>query len=506
MRKIAVVLITVALAVGVLLSVSYTDTVDGMSKAQAQTITTTASAKPNIVFILTDDMRKDDLKYMPKTKALLQSRGMTFENAFVSNSLCCPSRATIMRGQYSHNNGVWSNDPTTDPSTSGGWQTYKSVGDEEDNVATRLDEAGYRTALIGKYLNGYRSTTEVPTGWDRWFATVEPGTYDYLDYDINDNGTKRHYGTSDSDYKTDVLSRKTDAFITNSASGGPFFAYVAPVAPHEPSTPAPRDAHDYDGIRGPRLPSFDEKYVSDKPSWMRRLPRLTTTQIVDISDRHERRVECLQAVDDLVGNMVSTLKNAGAMGNTYIFFTSDNGWHHGEHRVPKGKWRSYEEDIHMPLLVRGPGVAADCDVGDLRCRTTNKLTLNTDYLPTFTDIAGAQIPPYVDGRSLKPVLSGSATRWRNAILLEAPPNLSGRPAYRGIRTVSTSTTTKSKYVEHANGERELYRLGPDPYELTNMYDSASPPKTLAARLKALKTCAANATSPKVTCQAAEGNK
>jgi len=497
MGKIAVVLTTVALAVGVLLSVSYTDTADGMSKAQAQTVTT-ASAQPNIVFILTDDMRKDDLQYMPQTKELLQSRGMSFQNAFVSNSLCCPSRATIMRGQYSHNNGVWSNDPTTDANTSGGWQTYKRVGDELDNVATRLHDAGYRTALIGKYLNGYRNTTDIPQGWDKWFVTVEPGTYDYFDYDMNDQGTTRHYGMSDSDYKTDVLSRKANAIITNSAPGGPFFAYVAPVAPHEPATPAPRDAHTYDGIRGPRLPSFNEKDVSDKPSWMRRLPRLTATQIAGIDDRHERRVESLQAVDDLVGKMVGTLKNAGVMSNTYIVFTSDNGWHHGEHRVPQSKWRSYEEDVHMPLLVRGPGVAAGS--------TTGKLVLNTDYLPTFTDLAGAQIPPYVDGRSLLPVLSGSATSWRNAILLEAPPSLSGRPAYRGIRTVSTSTTTKSKYVEHANGERELYRLDSDPYELINRYGVTNSSSSLASRLKALKTCAADAVAPAVTCQVAEGGK
>jgi N-acetylglucosamine-6-sulfatase len=152
----------------------------------------------------------------------------------------------------------------------------------------------------------------------------------------------------------------------------------------------------------------------------------------------------------------------------------------------------------MPLLVRGPGVGAGS--------TTSKLTLNTDYLPTFTNLAGAQTPPYVDGRSLKPVLSGSATRWRNAILLEAPPNLSGRPAYRGIRTVSTSTTTKSKYVEHANGERELYRLDSDPFELINLYRATNSPSGLASHLKALKTCKANAAPPRVTCQVAEGGQ
>jgi N-acetylglucosamine-6-sulfatase len=474
-----------------------------MRKARAQTV----PARPNIIFILTDDMRKGDLQYMPKTKALLQKEGMTFRNAFVSNAICCPSRATIMRGQYSHNSGVWSNSPTTSATTSGGWQTYKSTGDEQHNMATRLHAAGYRTALFGKYLNGYGDNTEViPKGWDRWFATLDPTTYNYFDYDMNDQGAVRHYGTSESDYKTDVISSQVDDFITQSTSssqGPPFFAYVAPVAPHDPATPAPRDAHDYDGIQGPRPPSFDETDVSDKPSWIRQFPRLTSGQISAINNSHENRVESLQAVDDLVEGIVDTLNSptpdgAIPMENTYIFFTSDNGWHQGEHRIPSRKWRAYEEDVHMPLLVRGPGVAAGS--------ATYAQALNTDYLPTFTDLAGVSPPPYVDGRSLEPVLNGGASGWRSAVLLEAPAWNSVRPAYRGIRTVSTSTTTKSKYVEYAGGERELYGLGPDPYELTNTYDSAAPPKTLVARLQALKTCAANATSPKGTCRVAEGGQ
>jgi arylsulfatase A-like enzyme len=494
MRKVGVVLASAALAVGMLFFGTYAGPAS-MRKARAQTV----PQQPNIVFILADDMRKDDLAYMPKTKNLLQKEGMTFHNAFVSNAICCPSRATIMRGQYSHNSGVWSNSPKTSTTNSGGWQTYKSAGDEQDDVATRLDAAGYRTALFGKYLNGYGDTKDIPVGWDRWFAALDPTTYHYFNYDVNDQGTITHYGTSDSDYKTDVISSQADAFINSSASQGmPFFAYVAPVAPHEPSTPAPRDAHDYDGIQGPRLPSFDEADVSDKPSWIRQLPRLSSSQISAINKRHENRVESLQAVDDLVEGVVNTLKNANALDNTYIFFTSDNGWHHGEHRIPSRKWRSYEEDIHMPLLVRGPGVAAG---------STDDPALNTDYLPTFTDLAGAPVPPpYADGRSLEPVLHGSASGWRNAVLLEAPAWSSVRPAYRGIRTVRTSTTTKSKYIEYAGGEKELYRLGPDPYELTNTYDSAPPPKTLVARLQTLKTCRpepADTTKTTVPCDTAE---
>jgi N-acetylglucosamine-6-sulfatase len=305
---------------------------------------------------------------------------------------------------------------------------------------------------------------------------------------VNDQGTIRHFGTRDSDYLTDVLSRKTNQFIKNSISQGtPFFAYVAPIAPHEPSTPAPRDVHTFDGVKAPRLPSFNEADVSDKPSWIKQLPRLTADEIAELDYRHEKRVESLQAVDDLVEGVVDELENAGVLGNTYIFFTSDNGFHQGEHRIPRQKWRPYEEDVHMPLLVRGPGVAAGS--------TTYRLTLNTDYLPTFMDLAGAQRPPYVDGRSLLSVLDESVTSWRSAILLEASANYS--PAYRGIRTVSTGTSTRRKYVEYTGGTKELYDLESDPYERTNRYDAAAPPNALAVRLQALKRCAAG------TCRAAE---
>src|SRR5215203_4284825 len=369
MRKIIVVLAPVALAVGLLFFSSYPGVTDDMGNAQAQTL----AAKPNIVFIVTDDMRKDDMMYMPKTHSLLREQGMGFRNAFVSNAICCPSRSTIMRGQYSHNTGVWSNSSTDSPSTTiGGWQAYQENSNEADTVATRLQDAGYRTGLFGKYLNGYNNT-EVPPGWDRWFAHVNG--IDYYDYHINDDGTTRHYGSTSADYETDVIA----------------------------------------------------------------------------------------------------------------IFTSDNGWHEGEHRIQQGKWRPYEEDIHMPLVVRGPGVAAGS--------TTYKLVLNTDYLPTFTDLAGEQSPHYVDGRSLRPVLDGSVTSWRSAILLEAAANYS--QAYRGIRTVSTNTITGRKYVEYAGGARELYNLETDGYELTNSYDATAPPTSLAMRLQALKDCAA------YTCRTAE---
>jgi N-acetylglucosamine-6-sulfatase len=473
-----------AMALSVLLSLS----VSGSIAEDAQALT----AKPNIVFILTDDMRKDDMMYMPKTRSVLKAKGMSFSHAFVSNALCCPSRATIMRGQYSHNTKVWTNG-----GPSGGWQAFRNNGLQRDNVATRLDSAGYRTALIGKYFNGY-NTTSVPPGWDRWFAT-EGG---YFNYDANDQGTIRHFGTAASDYQTDVLKRRAKAFVgTSVTTGKPFFAYVAPIAPHREKgsvkpVPAPRDEHTYDGLKAPRTPSFNEPDVSDKPSWIRKLPKLSATEKAKIDDRHASRAESLQAVDDLVAGVVGKLSEEGVLGNTYIFFTSDNGEHEGEHRIPAKKARPYEEDVRMPLLVRGPGVAAGHQV--------SKLVLNTDYLPTFTDLACPSSSPcntqnysYVpDGRSLRPVLKGNATAWRSAVLLEAhhTPEGGATPASSGIRTSGT------KYVEYALGKRELYFLGHDPYEQWNTYPAAKPSARLVSRLHALRTCAGGG------CRAAENGQ
>jgi len=442
------------------------------------------SVKPNIVFILADDMRKDDLKYMPKTRSLLKAKGMSFQNAFVSDAICCPARATIMRGQYAHNTHVWTNGGST-----GGWEAYKKNGNEQDNVATRLDAAGYRTGLFGKYLNGYQQTTGRPPGWDRWFAHVNGSGY--YNYQINDDGTTRHYGSSSSAYETDVLANHAKTFIDTSANAGvPFFAYVAPYAPHNvrkqgAPVPAPRDRHAYDGLKAPRPPSFNEKDVSDKPPWIRKLPRLHAFKKAKIDNNAESRAESLQAIDDLVAGVVGKLSDKGVLSNTYIFFTSDNGFHHGEHRIVAQKWRPYEEDINMPLLVRAPGVAAGS--------TSYRLVLDTDYMPTFTSLACSSSNPcdaqitqnwsYVpDGRSLRPVLERRATAWRNAILLEAAANYS--PAYRGIRT-----SGGIKYVEYAGGNKELYHLGRDSHELINGYPASRASSGLVSRLHALKTCA-----------------
>jgi N-acetylglucosamine-6-sulfatase len=429
-----------------------------------------SSTKLNFVYILADDMRKDDLAYMPKTRNLLGSQGLTFENAYVSLGTCCPSRASVLTGMYTHNHEVWHN--TNGPN--GGSEGFRTQGHERDNMATRMRAAGYRTGLFGKYLNGYHGS-RVPDGWSDWFAKSKGF---YLNWYANDNGVTRHYGRDKSDYQTDVLSRQTLQFIDQSVkTGKPFMAYVAPSAPHGPATPAPRHRDAFNGEKAPRLPSFNEADVSDKPSFAQR-PPLSAADKAAIHERHENRAETLQALDDLVRAVVNKLDAEGLLRNTYVVFTSDNGWHHGEHRIPSGKWQPYEESIHVPLLIRGPGVTPG--------RTTKKVALNIDVFPTFADLGGVDTPSYVDGRSLRPVLKGTATSWRTAFLLERRFPSDPARSFFGVRT-----TEPRKYVEYEGGERELYNLSADPYERKNAYNG-TPPANLKARLDALKVCAGDA--------------
>ena len=430
-----------------------------------------ANPKPNFVFIIADDMRYDELKYMPKTRSFLGSRGMTFSRAYFANPLCCPSRTSILKGMYAHNHNVWFNSSSSE----GGWQGFKAQGHERDNLATRLNGAGYRTGLIGQYLKNYDGSS-VPPGWDDWFGHYGGSYYGLR---VNDNGTLRRYGNTASDYSTDVFSNEAQGFIATSAqSGEPFFAYIAPMAPHYPSKAAPRDLNTYDGLKAPRPPSFNEADVSDKPPWIRSLPLLSPDQIAQIDTRQENRAETLQALDDLVEGVVNELESAGVLNNTYIFFTSDNGFEMGEHRKFDGKRQPYEESAHAPLLVRGPGMAGGS--------TTGRLALNTDFFPTFTDLAGIQTPSYVDGRSLRPVLNDSATTstWRSAILFETRFESGTGKNFYAIRT-----NGGRKYIEYGGGFRELYNLSTDPDELFNTYNATSPPTSLAARLQALKGCA-----------------
>jgi N-acetylglucosamine-6-sulfatase len=431
------------------------------------------SDRPNMIFVLADDLDYASAQKMPQIGSLLREGGTSFENTFTSQSLCCPSRATILTGLYAHNSGIKGNKPPD-----GGFEKFRDEGLEENTIATRLQEGGYQTAFFGKYLNGYGNgdPAYVPPGWDEWYGKLnEQKLYDY---DMNENGEVVSYGSETEDFFTDVLSEKATDFVRRAApEGQPFFAYVAPTAPHGPATPAERHEGAFAEEEAPRPPSFNEEDVSDKPSWRQETERLSDEEITEIDDYYRQRLESMLAVDEMVGSLVEELEAAGELENTYIFFTSDNGWFGGEHRMAEGKDRAYEESARVPLFVRGPGIAPGTEA--------EELALNTDFAPTFAELAGLK-GFKADGRSLLPLMRGEEPPfgWRSAVLLEGFVG-------KGDRVYEAVRTERYKYVEYGNGEEELYDLQNDPYELENAYEKVDPAlvEDLKGRLETLKECA-----------------
>jgi arylsulfatase A-like enzyme len=508
--------------------------------AGAQRPSRRATTRPNILFVLTDDMNRADLHSMPGVERSVGDRGMKFTRAMVSVSLCCPSRTTILRGQYAHNTGV-----ETNGGTNGGFEAAYRFGVERSTIATWLRRTGYRTGLIGKYLNGFPNTAPEsyrPPGWSYWVTPVAGNPYNEYGYRLNVNGHFVDHGFTAADYGTSVYLNHARQFIAQSARAHkPWFLDLALYAPHRPATPAPGDVGRFAKVPLPRPPSFNESDISDKPRWLRTVPLMTPKIMVRAQALFDRRRESLLAVDRGVVSLVQELERTGQLDNTYVVFTSDNGFHTGEHRLPAGKETAFEEDIRVPLLIRGPGVKEHS--------TSGALVGNVDFAPTFARLAGVVPPAFVDGRSFADQLHGRPPPLvRRAYLIEHWPEVgttprspklpleppdndqidapgahrarpgghrSGRrgrgrghgrrgpvhgiediqniPEFHGIRTATYT------YVEYVDGDRELYDLRHDPYELTNVYDRT----TRATRIALTKELAAVADCRGRLCRAGD---
>jgi len=404
---------------------------------------------------------------------------------FVTTPTCCPSRASILTGQYAHNHGVLTNEPPD-----GGFPKFRASRGEGSTIATWLRAVGYRTAFLGKYLNFYPDDdlTYVPPGWDEWYGLIDE--YKYYHYLLNENGQVLY----PLEYQTDVLAAKALDFVKRvSQSAQPFFLYLALVAPHLPAQPAQRHRQAFSDISLPRPPSFDEADVSDKPAWIRRLPLLDASEIFLLDVVQRNRLRSLLAVDEAIEQLVNVLHAGGKLDDTVILFTSDNGFHLGEHRISTQKRTPYEESIRVPLLVRGPGMAQG--------RTLGHMVLNIDLAPTLAELGGAAGAEAADGRSLVPLLGSNPPpleEWRQDFLLEhwgsdADNARLQIPDYHGLRTQD------ALFVKYQTGELELYDLRADPFQLESLHRRANPAllKRLSARLDALKRCAA------ATCRAVE---
>jgi N-acetylglucosamine-6-sulfatase len=345
------------------------------------------------------------------------------------------------------------------------------LGRDQSTIATWLKSAGYRTKYLGKYLNGY-SGSYVPPGWDEWSAFVNCA----CDNVVYEGGRNVQLAGN----STDAFADKTSDFIRrSSANPDPFFVMVGTRAPHRPPEVADRHLGSFSSAQLPKPPNFDEADVSDKPAWVRSYPRLTQARIDAEQSLYRQRLRSMLPVEDLLRQVITTLEQTGELNNTYIIFTSDNGFHQGQHRLVAGdKKTPYEEDIGVPLMVRGPGVPA----GAVR----QQLVINNDLAPTIAELAGASTPAFVDGSSFAPLLGSSPpSSWRTAFLQEGwKPQSPPVPTNKGVRTQS------HMYVEYDTGERELYDLSADPYQLQSKPRAGNEQlySTLESRLNALRAC------------------
>jgi arylsulfatase A-like enzyme len=431
-----------------------------------------AFERPSVVVIMTDDQTYADMAAMPRTRRLIGGAGVRFTRSYVSLPLCCPSRATFLTGQYAHNNGVHNNTPPQ-----GGVEAL----DAGHTLPVWLSAAGYRTSHIGKYLNGYglRRTPNVPRGWTDWHGAVDKSTYQMYGYKLFENGTLRTYGNFDVEdpalYQTDVLREKAVASIEGTAPSTPLFLSLMFVAPHgevmDPGSttqpfvrPAPRHVGHFRRLRIPHA-FRGERNVRDKPPYVRKLQRASASTAARIRADFRSRRESLLAVDEAVEAVVGALARTGRLDSTYLLFTSDNGFFQGEHRIVKGKYLAYDPSTHVPLLVRGPGIAPGT--------VSSELVSNADLAPTVLDAAGVAADRPMDGRSLLPFARDPRLHTRRPVLHEGLQagdiDRDGTTRSGTVGEYHAIRTARYLYVEWLNGAVELYDRARDPGEMRSRH-------------------------------------
>jgi N-acetylglucosamine-6-sulfatase len=487
-----------------------------------------ASEKPSFVVIQTDDETLDQLytalnvggievRSMPYTLSLLANHGITFNRYYVSYPLCCPSRVSLLTGRYAHNHNDRGNVPPN-----GGYPGFKARAAFTHNLATWLQAGGYRTIHIGKFLNGYGDEpydtgTDVAPGWSAWHSVLKADTNHYFyGYTLNDNGAidgpfgdsgsweTREYGERDYFgcpattieekpclYATDVFTRIATEELSGTPPEQPFYLQLDYTAPHgdfrKPAGPEPATRH-YDTFAGAPYPhdraeGFNEGNVNDKPRFIREAPYLSLNDIHTYRVYYQKALESLRSVDEGVKQIVFTLAALNRLQDTYIIFTSDNGFFYGEHRLTGGKFLAYEPSTHLPLLIRGPGIKPKS--------ATGQLAANIDLAPTILELAGLKADKSVDGTSLVPFMREPTLRTRRPILFESfvqtnDVEANGEPTaqsarvkelHRGGASASIIAPPKDyegirlgpyKYIEWPNGEKELYDITKDPNELNNI--------------------------------------
>ena len=407
------------------------------------------STRMNVIVILTDDQSYDSIPRSIPVMPYLQGRitdpadhWVVFSNGFVNTPLCCPTRASMLAGAYAHHTGVMDN-------------LDGPLIDESQTLATWLDASGYHTGLVGKYLNLYPFDrgSYVPEGWDRWWGKIQGSSESlYYDFTLVEQGQRVTYGHTAADYSTDVYASKALEFLREAPSDEPFFLWFAPTAPHPPVVPAPRHAGRYGEIVVPTLPSLGEADVSDKPAWVQGLPVFDAEERAVMGDRRRASFEALLGVDEAVHRLLDELRSMGELDETLIVYVSDNGFSFGEHRWIK-KICPYEECTRVPFIIRMP---------DATHRTDPAMVSIVDIAPTILELTGITADASFDGVSLAPLLLDGSHEGRPGEVFGEWVGDDRIPEWWQLRT------PRWAYIELVTGERELYDMQADPYQLTNL--------------------------------------
>ena len=429
---------------------------------------------PNIVVIMTDDQDVTSLAYMPKTRALLANKGVTFANSFVQFPQCCPTRASWMSGQFAHNHGVLGNMPEWN----GAYRAWKPQ--EANSLPVWMQAAGYKTGFLGKVMNGFGDEDyHVPPGWN-WFRGMKlNGYYNWSMYIAGGNiGT---FGTAPEDYSTDNMAWRAENFLVN--HGQPFMLFAWLFAPHIDGSgtarPAPRHEGMYASEPMPKTPAFNAAHTTGKHPLVVGFPVMDAARVEEREVSWRKEIEALQSVDDFVERVINILEATGKLASTYVIFTSDNGNLNGDWKRP-GKVLPYESSIRVPLIVRGPAVPEGV--------TRHEIVTNVDLAATIIGLGGATAGRALDGRSILPLLSTAPALWRSAALFTGlyDPLQQYDHAYTRWNAVRTRDR---KYVLASDGHEELYDLEADPYERFSVAsdpfyaDDLTALRALEARLK-----------------------
>ena len=417
-------------------------------------------ARPNILLFMSDDQADGTLSAMP-TVRWLQSIGTSYTRYFDSFPLCCPTRAAVLTGQYSHNSGVWSNGPPD-----GG---YPALQDKDNTIAAWLHDGGYQTAILGKILNGYHYAVDgVPAGWDFWRVAEDP-IYDYYDTRIRDeNGVSTDYPDA---YKTETYTSLALDLIDELDPTRPWFLWLSPNAPHAGKPFDTDDSHSvptcspsglwrdrYEGTRLPHPAQFNEKDVSDKPRHIRDLPPLTKHVQRAIVEAYSQQLECLRSLDTYLARVIAHLAEIGELADTDIIYVSDNGWAFGEHRVPAGKSLPYDYAARLPLVAAGPDFPPAVD---------RRPRSSVDLAATITDLAGVTPPYPLDGTSLRTAVDPNRPILHEGKVAESAGVHYGISRYAGIRLPSWFY---AQYLyDDGTSDAELYNLVSDPGELQSLH-------------------------------------